>query len=30
MAFVGPRPEVPRFVDLRTRPGEAVLQARPG
>lgn len=30
MSFVGPRPEVPRYVDLTDLRWQAVLQARPG
>jgi len=30
MSLVGPRPEVPRYVDLKDPQWQAVLQARPG
>jgi lipopolysaccharide/colanic/teichoic acid biosynthesis glycosyltransferase len=30
MSLVGPRPEVPRYVDLRDRGWQRVLEARPG
>jgi lipopolysaccharide/colanic/teichoic acid biosynthesis glycosyltransferase len=30
MSLVGPRPEVPRYVDLRNPSWQIVLQARPG
>jgi len=30
MAFVGPRPEVPEFVDLRAPIWQSVLSVRPG
>lgn len=30
MSFVGPRPEVPRYVDLYTEPQRVILALRPG